>query len=206
MTRAGPLGGVEPDTQMSFLMRTSLDAQVSSDRIRSAVAKTPLVEYPRSQLAQQLRTIGALIRDGMKTRVYYASLSGFDTHGGQLGPHGNLMRQLGDALLAFHNDLKAQGNENRVATLCFSEFGRRVAQNGSAGTDHGTAGPVFLIGGRVRPGLLGDHPSMTDLDQGDLRYTVDFRSLYAGILDDWLGAPSEKVLGGTFPKAKLFQV
>jgi uncharacterized protein (DUF1501 family) len=204
ITRAGPLEGVEADSQMGFLMRTTLDAQVSSDRIRAAVGKEPLVSYPRSSLGNQLRTIGALIRDGLGTRVYYASISGFDTHGGQLGTHGNLMRQFGDALLAFQNDLKAQGNDGRVATLCFSEFGRRVAQNGSAGTDHGTAGPVFLVGSEVRPGLLGDHPSMTDLDGGDLKYTVDFRSVYAGILDDWLKAPADKVLGAKFPRAKLF--
>ncbi|MBL9119263.1 MAG: DUF1501 domain-containing protein [Phycisphaerae bacterium] len=205
INRAGSLDGIEPNTQMNFLMRTSLDAQVSSDRIRNAVNKQPLVAYPQSSLANQLRTIGAMIRDGMKTRVYYASISGFDTHGGQLGTHGNLMRQFGDAVLAFQNDLKAQGNDERVATLCFSEFGRRVAQNGSAGTDHGTAGPVFLLGAKVRAGLLGEHPSMTDLDQGDLRHTVDFRSVYAGILEDWLVAPSAKVLDGAFQKAALFR-
>jgi uncharacterized protein (DUF1501 family) len=115
------------------------------------------------------------------------------------------MGQLGGALRAFQNDLKAQGNEGRVVTMCFSEFGRRVRQNASAGTDHGTAAPLFLVGAPVRPGILGEHPSLVDLDQGDLKHTVDFRSVYAGILEDWLRAPSEKVLGGTFPKAALFR-
>ncbi len=201
INRAGPLEGVDPSTQMGFLMRTSLDAQVSSERIRSAVARQPLVQYPGSGLAAQLRTIAAMIRDGMGTRVYYASLSGFDTHGGQLGTHGNLMRQLGDALLAFQKDLKAQGNEGRVLTMCFSEFGRRVRQNASDGTDHGTAAPMFLVGAPVRAGILGDHPSMTDLDQGDLKFTVDFRSVYAGILEDWLKAPAAAILGAEFRKA-----
>ena len=205
INRRGTLDGVEAETQASFLMRTALDAQISSERIRTAVAKRPLVEYPGSGLARQLQTIGAMIRDGMRTRVYYASLSGFDTHSGQVGSHANLMGQLGGALRAFQNDLKAQGNEGRVVTMCFSEFGRRVRQNASAGTDHGTAAPLFLVGAPVRPGILGEHPSLVDLDQGDLKHTVDFRSVYAGILEDWLRAPSEKVLGGTFPKAALFR-
>ena len=205
INRAGTPAGTDADSQLGFLTRTALDAQVASDRIRAAVGRTPLVPYPASSLGNQLRTIASLIRDGMPTRVYYASIAGFDTHGGQLGTHAGLMRQLGDALRAFQADMTAQGNEGRVATLCFSEFGRRVAQNGSAGTDHGTAGPVLLVGGKVRPGLLGPHPSMTDLDQGDLRFTVDFRSVYAGILEDWLGTPAEQVLGKGFPKADLFR-
>ncbi len=204
INRAGPLDGVEADTQTNFLMRTSLDAQVSSERIRAAVAKRPLVPYPNSNLSQQLQTISAMIRDGMKTRVYYATISGFDTHAGQLGSHANLMRQFGDAMLAFQEDLKAQGNDGRVLTMCFSEFGRRVKQNASAGTDHGTAAPMFLLGPMVRAGVLGDHPSLTDLDQGDLRFGIDFRSVYAGILTDWLKAPSAKILRGDYRKAELF--
>ena len=110
-----------------------------------------------------------MIRDEMKTRVYYVSLGGFDTHANQTGAHGNLMRQLGDSLQAFYNDLKAQGNQERVLTMVFSEFGRRVAQNASGGTDHGTAAPMYFIGDMVRPGLLGDHPSLSKLEPGRSR-------------------------------------
>lgn len=206
LNRAGELQGVAEDSQLGFLTRTALDAQLSSERIRAAVAKRPLVQYPNSQLARQLQMVGAMIRDGMKTRVYYVSLGGFDTHANQLGSHGNLMRQLGDALNAFHKDLKEQGNTGRVLTMCFSEFGRRVAQNASGGTDHGTAAPMYLIGDMVKPGLLGELPSLTDLDQGDLKFSVDFRSVYAAVLEDWMGAPSEKILSGRYKKAKIIKV
>jgi len=213
ITRAGALehadGDSGGDSQASFLMRTALDAQVSSERIRAAVAKRPLVAYPNGNLARQLQVIGAMIRDGMKTRVYYASLGGFDTHAGQAGSHANLLRQFADSVKAFHADLKAQGNSSRVLTMAFSEFGRRVQQNGSAGTDHGTAAPMLLMGDMVRRGstggLLGTHPSLQDLDRGDLKFNVDFRSVYAGILEDWMGAPAERILGGRFQKAQIIR-
>jgi uncharacterized protein (DUF1501 family) len=203
VSRAGVIGDTKPDSQAAFLMRTALDAQVASDRIRAAVAKQPLVTYPGTPLGGQLRTIAAMIRDGMSTRVYYASISGFDTHSQQANAHGNLLKQVGDSLRAFRNDLKAQGNDGRVLTLVFSEFGRRVKVNGSAGTDHGTAAPMFLIGPMVRPGVLGDHPSLVELDDGDLKFGVDFRSVYAAVLEDWLKAPSAKILRGEFRKAEV---
>lgn len=203
INRSGKLENVSDDSQLGFLMRTALDAQVSSERIRAAVAKKPLVAYPNGNLARQLQIVGAMIRDGMKTRVYYVSLSGFDTHANQVPTHGNLMRQLGDSLNAFHKDLKAQGNSGRVLTMVFSEFGRRVAQNASGGTDHGCAAPMYFMGDMVRPGLLGEHPSLTDLDEGDLKFNVDFRSVYAAVLEDWMGAPADKVLGRAYKKAKI---
>ena len=198
MVRAGELRDVAAGSQESFLMRTALDAQVTSDRIRAAVKKAPLARYPGSAVAKQLQTVAAMIRDGMKTRVYYVSMGGFDTHANQVGSHGNLMRQLGDAMLAFQNDLKAQGNDGRVMTMCFSEFGRRVRQNASNGTDHGTAGPVFVVGPNVNPGLQGKYPSLTDLDGGDLKFTTDFRGVYQELLGKWMKAPTREVLGGTY--------
>jgi uncharacterized protein (DUF1501 family) len=209
INRAGALEGVTPGSQTAFLMRTALDAQLSSDRIRGAMAKTPLVAYPNTKLATQLRSVGAMIRDQMKTRVYYVSIAGFDTHSGQAGSHGNLMREVGDAILAFQNDLKAQGNEANVVTMVFSEFGRRVKQNASGGTDHGTAAPMFVIGAGVKGGVHGTHPSMTDLDNGDLKFTTDFRSVYATILDQWMSEPSKKlsskVLGQAYPNLKFLR-
>ena len=198
MVRAGELRDVAAGSQESFLMRTALDAQVTSDRIRAAVKKAPLARYPGSAVAKQLQTVAAMIRDGMKTRVYYVSMGGFDTHANQPNSHGNLMRQLGDAMLAFQNDLKAQGNDGRVMTMCFSEFGRRVRQNASNGTDHGTAGPVFVVGPNVNPGLQGKYPSLTDLDGGDLKFTTDFRGVYQELLGKWMKAPTREVLGGTY--------
>ncbi len=203
LVRAGALPGVAEDSQTNFLMRTALDAQLTSDRIRAAVAKQPLAQYPNNGLARQLQTVAAMIRDGMKTRVYYVSMGGFDTHAGQPGSHGNLMRQLGDSMLAFQRDLKAQGNDGRVISMCFSEFGRRVRQNGSNGTDHGTAGPMFVIGSQVQPGLAGNHPSLTDLDGGDLKYSTDFRAVYQALLGGWMGASTKQILGGEYKAPKL---
>jgi uncharacterized protein (DUF1501 family) len=191
-----------------FLLRTALDAQVSSDLIRKAVAQRPLVPYPRSDLANQLSMIAQMIRAGLKTRVYYAQLGGFDTHAGQGGAngrHGQLLNQLAAASKAFYADLKAQGNDARVLTMSFSEFGRRVSQNASGGTDHGTAAPLFLMGPMVRAGVSGDHPSLRDLDEGDLKYKIDFRSVYAGILENWMKADSRKILGSPFKPIEILK-
>ena len=201
INRAGSLAGTPAETQKDFLMRTALDAQVASGRILAAVAKQPLVRYPDHALARQLRTVGAMIRDGMPTRVYYATMGGFDTHSGQAGRHGQLLRQVSESVAAFQRDLKEQGNAERVVTLVFSEFGRRVKQNGSGGTDHGTAAPVFVIGAGVKPGVVGRHPSLVDLDQGDLKFGVDFRSVYASLLGDWMKAPADTILRGQFASA-----
>ncbi|MFG0286373.1 MAG: DUF1501 domain-containing protein [Phycisphaerales bacterium JB039] len=199
----------ETASNADFLTRTALDAQISSDLIRKAVALRPLVSYPGNGLARQLAMIAQMIRAGMKTRVYYATLGGFDTHAGQgaaQGNHANLLAQFSSALAAFYADLRAQENDKRVLTMTFSEFGRRVSQNASGGTDHGTAAPMFLCGPMVRPGLLSRHPSLTNLDSGDLQFEVDFRSVYAGILTDWLQADAEAVLEGRFrPLAAIRQ-
>jgi uncharacterized protein (DUF1501 family) len=147
-----------------------------------------------------------MIRADLPTRVYYASLGGFDTHANQLNSHANLMRQLGGALLAFQKDLVKQGNSGKVLTIVFSEFGRRVAQNGSNGTDHGTAAPMFLIGDNVQSGLLGRHPSLSKLDEGDLIHNVDFREVYSAILQDWMGADATAILGKKYKKADVLRI
>ncbi len=181
----------------AFLMRTAMDAQVSSEQIRRAVGARPLVNYPNSSLANQLSMVAKMIRAGMKTRVYYVTHGGFDTHSGQGGAngrHAQLLGQFAQATRAFYRDLEAQENAERVLTMSFSEFGRRVSQNASQGTDHGTAAPMMLFGPMVKAGVVGNQPSLTDLDQGDLKYQIDFRSVYAGILDNWLQADAETVL------------
>lgn len=191
----------ESDTNAAFLMRTALDAQVSSDLIRKAVRAKSLVQYPGTDLARQLSMVASMIRAGLPTRVYYVQHGGFDTHAGQggaQGRHGQLLNQLAQAMKAFYSDLKAQENDGRVLTMSFSEFGRRVGQNASQGTDHGTAAPMLLFGPMVRPGIIGEHPSLTDLDEGDLKHKIDFRTVYAGILEGWLKADSNKILEGQY--------
>ena len=199
ITPAEPGIAQAANPELEFLTRTAMDAQVSSDRITRMVrSHVPGVNYPNNELANGLRTIAAMIGGGLETRVYYASLGGFDTHAQQRGRHDNLMRQFADAVSAFWADLRHQGNDDRVLMMTFSEFGRRVAANASGGTDHGAAAPMFLFGKHIEPGILGKHPSLTDLDQGDLKYRVDFRHIYAAILEKWLETPSRDILGGQF--------
>ncbi|MEP6810046.1 MAG: DUF1501 domain-containing protein [Chthoniobacterales bacterium] len=183
-----------------FLRRTALDAQLSSDKIRAIARKYKSnVPYPSSQLGASLNLIARMIAGGLATRVYYASQGGFDTHAGQMNAHDRLMGTLNDALAAFVADLKQQGNYQRVVLMTFSEFGRRVSENANNGTDHGTSAPMFLLGGGVKPGLFGQQPSLTDLDSGDLKFNTDFRNVYASVLEHWLHAPSQLVLGRKFP-------
>jgi uncharacterized protein (DUF1501 family) len=144
-----------------------------------------------------------MIAGGLATRVYYVSQGGYDTHTSQVNSHDRLLGDLNDSLAAFCKDMKAQGNFDRVVVMTFSEFGRRVAQNGSNGTDHGAAAPMFVLGGKARAGIHGQHPSLAKLNAGDLIYNVDFRSVYATILERWLAAPSRQVLGKAFPLLPL---
>jgi uncharacterized protein (DUF1501 family) len=185
---------------LDFLARTALDAQLSSDKILAIARKyKSTVVYPPGQLAASLSIIARMIAGGLTTRVYYASQGGFDTHAGQIKTHARLMSDFNDALSAFVADLKQQGNFERVLLMTFSEFGRRVEENANGGTDHGTAAPMFVLGGTVRAGLLGKYPSLVDLDRGDLKFNIDFRRVYGTALDKWLKAPSEAVLGRKFP-------
>ena len=201
MPAAGAAAG--PDAR-AFVYRTSLDARASSARIRRAVDTDPQTDFPNHGLARQLKTVAAMIRAQLPTRVYYVAQGGFDTHAGQAGRHQNLLRQFAQSMAAFQRELDATGHADRVTTFAFSEFGRRVSANASGGTDHGAAGPVFLMGDRVKAGLLGKHPSLTDLDRGDLKFNVDFRSIYTALLEDWLGVDAQAALDGRFGKPELF--
>src|ERR1019366_4339766 len=141
-----------------------------------------------STLSTDLKKVAALIGAGFPTRVYYVNMGGFDTHAGQEGAQRGLLMYVADALEGFQKDLKRMGHSQDVAMMMFTEFGRRVAENQSGGTDHGTATPMYIMGEKVKPGLYGTYPSLQDLDgNGDLRMTVDFRSVYATMIQEWMG-------------------
>jgi len=187
---------------LDFLERTHLNAEVTSERINRLAARPGNeTTYPRTRLGNQLALVAKLIGGGLSTRVYYLSQGGYDTHTNQRNAHERLLREYAEALLAFTRDLRAQGQYERVAILTFSEFGRRVQQNASGGTDHGAAAPVFIAGGRVRGGSHGAYPSLSprDLLRGDLKHHTDFRSVYATLLEKHLEVPSTPVLGRRYP-------
>jgi uncharacterized protein (DUF1501 family) len=187
---------------LDFLERTALDAQVSSDEIQAIMKGTyDGPAYPGTRLAADLRNVARMIAGGMPTRIYYVSLGGFDTHANQAGAHERLLRDTGGAVKAFLDDLKRQGNHDRVTLMAFSEFGRRVKENGSGGTDHGAAAPLFLAGAGVKAGLHGKFPGLADKDllNGDVRHTTDFRSVYATVLGRVLKTDPKLVLGREFP-------
>jgi uncharacterized protein (DUF1501 family) len=188
-----------PDELEGFLQSSISSALSASDRIAQALRnyQTPVV-YPDNALAGKFKTIAQLIDAGLKTRVYYIELDGFDTHSQQAAAHTALLQQFGTSVRAFLDDVTRLGHADRVLVMAFSEFGRRVQENASEGTDHGAAAPVFLAGTRVHPGLATNHPSLTELDDGDLKFHTDFRQVYATLLERWLGWPSETILGGVF--------
>ncbi len=194
-----PVPGAEP--VVDFLSHTEMNALLAAGdmrKIADRLAQDAGAGYPNDPFAQKLRVVAELIAAGAPTRVYYVSLGGFDTHATQAGRHDRLLESLGRGLGALDKDLRAKGLQDKVLVITFSEFGRRVAENGSGGTDHGTAAPMFLMGSAAAPGVHGTHPSLTDLDQGDLRYQVDFRGVYATVLEQWMGVRSDPILGGHF--------
>jgi uncharacterized protein (DUF1501 family) len=184
----------------AHVARTATKAFASSTKVQAAArAYASAVQYPTFGLANNLKTVAQLIAADLGTRVYYVSFGGFDTHAAQVNPHARQLTGFSDSIDAFMSDVAAMGKGERVLLLAFSEFGRRVRENASLGTDHGTAGPMFLIGNRVKGGPYGDHPSLQSLDgNNNLRYSVDFRSVYATTLDGWLGADPQLVLGARY--------
>ena len=161
-------------------------------------------EYPNTEFGKRLKTIAELIQSGIRTKVYYASLSGFDTHVRQAGQQERLLTIYSEAVNSLVQDLKASGNFDRSVIMTFSEFGRRVEENGSGGTDHGTANNLFLIGGKLKtPGFMNHTPDLQKLDHGDLIYEIDFRQVYATLLRNWLNANDEIILSHAFSNLPL---
>lgn len=190
-----------------FLQRAALQAQLGADQIRSAVRGGSSRSALRGggELKQGLAMVARMIRANLPTQIYYVSMGGFDTHTGQQNRHRQLMQQLADGMQAFLGQLKADKLLDRVLVLTFSEFGRRVQENSSGGTDHGEAAPLFLFGGKVNAGVHEPHPALDKLHRGDLAYGCDFRRVYATVLDEWLGTPTKKVLGRGFPRLRILQ-
>ena len=193
---------------LAFVNSTSRAAIETLDRVAQATSYTPSVVYPNNGFGLALRTVAGAIVRGIGSRVFWVQTGGFDTHSQQGaaagGAYGNLMGTLGDGVLAFYSDIRNQGLANDTTVLVFSEFGRRISENGSGGTDHGAAGVMMAIGGMVRGGVYGTAASLApgspslENNSGDVRYETDFRSVYARVLDQWLGVNSVPILNGDF--------
>lgn len=186
---------------LDFLKNTATGASISARQIESILGKVkPQTAFPTTRFAKDLQVVSQLIRGEMPTRIYYLSLGGFDTHTNQVGTQATLLKEWGDAMQAFMAELKATGQSDRVCALVFSEFGRRVAENASGGTDHGVAQPVYVMGGPVKGGLYGQRPSLapSDLIKGDIAHHVDYRRVYATLLEKHLGVDSKPVLFKAF--------
>lgn len=202
-------GGSSSNSLLDFVSRTATNTYASSERLKQ-IGKNydPKSPYPGTGLGTRLKLAAQLIEAGVGARIFYVSIDGFDTHAGQggaAGAHANLLRQVSDAIAAFYKDLAARGHGDRVCIMTFSEFGRRGAENGSKGTDHGSGAPMLLVGGKVKPGIVGDHPDLSKLDKGNLIFRTDFRSVYASVLDKWLGLDAKSVLGDEFKPIEVFR-
>jgi len=202
-------GDVNPLLQ--FVQGKTLAACATSKQVEAAISgRGSGADYPQIHLAEMLRTVAQLIRADLGTRIFYTELGGddlgpFDTHAGQAANHGALLKQLSESLAAFVADLRRDKLLDRVLLMTFSEFGRTIQENGRRGTDHGSAQPLFLMGGRVRGGLLGKHPPLDDVEGGGQRALMDFRRVYATLLDRWLKLDSRPILGKQYEPLDFLQ-
>lgn len=195
---------------LDFVQKTALNTYASSQRLQE-IGKNyePKVPYPQTPLANRLKLAAQLINADLGARIFYVGIDGFDTHanqGGIAGTHSNLLTEVSGAITAFYKDLAARGHKDRLLIMTFSEFGRRAKENGSKGTDHGSGAPMLLVGGKVKAGFAGTHPSLTKLEMGNLVHSTDFRQVYASVLDGWLGVSSEKVLGAKYKAVDVLKV
>lgn len=195
-----------PRPYIHQLRDIGLNTTKASDYMNDLVKKyKSTVDYPNNGFGKSMKFIAQLITGGVNCQLYNVTLGGFDTHTNEQRQHDTLFRQLSQGINALYSDLAAAGLDKDVVLMTFSEFGRRVAENGGRGTDHGTALPMLIAGPSVQGGLVGDHPSLTDLDSGDLKYKIDFRCVYATLLDKWLGASSKQVLGDKYDTLDLIK-
>jgi len=197
--------GEHQEKLASYLYQTLSEATASADYLfaQSKIYSSTL-KYPDTAIGKRMKTIGSLINSGTETRIYYVSHGGFDTHANQMDRQAKQLGQLDEALGTFYEDMKVNKRQDDVMIMVFSEFGRRVAQNASNGTDHGTANSMFFIGGGLKKaGVYNDIPKLDDLDEGDLNYEIDFRQAYATILDNWLEIKSKDILSARFDKLEF---
>jgi uncharacterized protein (DUF1501 family) len=195
----------KPDL-LDFVKRTAVNTYASSKRLRDIGKNyTPKATYPDTALANRLKLAAQLIDANLGARLFYVAIDNFDTHASQALTHANLLGQLSAAMTAFYKDMAARGHKDRILMMTFSEFGRRAKENGSKGTDHGSAAPMLLVGGKVKAGVVGAHPSLTQLEMGNLKHHTDFRQVYAAILDGWLGISSKDVLGQKFDPVEIIK-
>ena len=199
VSATGSRGG--DSSLLEHIRRTSEAARAGSRRVRQVLdAGGGGADYPSLQLAGLLKMIAQLIRADLGTRIFFTELGGggiggFDNHAGQRDNHAALLSQLSESVAAFARDLQRDGTLSRVLLMTFSEFGRTLSENGRRGTGHGAAAPSLLVGGRLRGGLVGRHPSLTDLDNDAPKFHTDYRRLYATVLEEWLGFDCRPVLG-----------
>jgi uncharacterized protein (DUF1501 family) len=211
------LAGLErgPDDVLQFVQRRQLQTYATLEKLQELLKNQGLRGFEEIEvggrgmglgnLFQKMQLITALIGSGFGARVFYVALDGFDTHSGQGEMHRKLFEELANAVTFFFNQLRGAGHDKRTLVMTFSEFGRRVQENGSKGTDHGSGSCLFVMGPGVKSGPIGKHPSLSDLDQGDLRYLTDFRRVYATLLDGWLKCDSKAVLGDRFDHLELLK-
>jgi len=193
--------GTDP---LDLVRRALADGQASSDAIRRATAayETP-VAYPAGPFGEALREVAGIANGDVGSRIFSVTLSGFDTHTDEDQRRRSLLRVLDEGLGAFLEDQRRTAVGRELVVMAFSEFGRRLVENGARGTDHGTAAPMLVAGAAVQGGLYGEHPSLTELEDQELRFTVDFRSVYATLVADWFGADAKRVLGAEYPRLPL---
>ncbi len=201
-----PVEGYSDKGKTDLLRRNTLSLLENTARVQKNLQKYKAgATYPKSGLANNLRDVARLISTDLGLRVYYVQQGGYDTHAAQPEDHPKLLADLSSSLEAFRADLETQGRANDVLVLGFSEFGRRVAENASSGTDHGKASIMFALGNGVLGGIHGTAPDLEKLDNGDLRFSTDFRGVYGQALENWLGVSSQQVLGGSFSSDKYLK-
>ncbi len=185
---------------LAHVMEIEDHAQKGSQELPKLIAGyKPSGAYPATPLGRSLALAAQIVGSKLGTKVIYVQHGSFDTHVSQVQTQNRLLGEFSDAMKAFYDDLGAHGNDKSVLTMTFSEFGRRIEENGSRGTDHGEASPLFLIGGGVKGGLYGTPPDLSKSNNGNVAFSTDFRNVYATVLERWLGRPSEKILAGSFP-------